>query len=114
MESKIRTYDEFITTTGKRIMELRLKKQYTRKCLANMADISEKFLYEIEIGKKGCSCYIFYRLAEALEVGIDYLADHSEVALQDLEQVWDGLPGYQKEMMGAIMNTIFENFKKIW
>ena len=36
-----------------RIRELRESKKYTRQVLAEKANISEKFLYEIETGKSG-------------------------------------------------------------
>ena len=42
-------------TAGMRIKKLRLEKRYTREQLAYLADISDKFLYEIESGKKGFS-----------------------------------------------------------
>lgn len=54
-------------------MYIRLQHNYTREYLAERADISAKYLYEVEMGKKGCSAYIFYRLASALEVNSDYI-----------------------------------------
>lgn len=48
----IQPYNEFNEKTGKKIREVRLKREYTRDYLAVQADISSKFLYEIEIGKK--------------------------------------------------------------
>lgn len=47
------TYEKFNIQIGKKIMKKRLQRGYTREYLAEMADISAKFLYEIEIGKKG-------------------------------------------------------------
>ena len=38
---------------GIRIRFLREERHYTREYLAEMADISPKFLYEIESGQKG-------------------------------------------------------------
>ena len=46
-------YDEFNIQIGKRIKKLRLQREYTREYLAECADISAKFLYEVEAGKKG-------------------------------------------------------------
>lgn len=40
---------------GNRIRYLRERQHYTREQLAEMADISPKFLYEIESGQKGFS-----------------------------------------------------------
>ena len=52
-------YDEFNIQIGKRIKKLRLQREYTREYLAECADISAKFLYEVEVGKKGVQ-YMFY------------------------------------------------------
>ena len=50
-----------------------MEQEISRTWLAASADISSKFLYEIELGKKGCSCYILYRLAISLGVRVDSL-----------------------------------------
>ena len=44
---------------GYRIRELREMHNYTREEMAEMVEISPKFLYEIESGKKGFSSEIF-------------------------------------------------------
>lgn len=67
------TYEEFKLDTGKKIMDMRIKRKYTREYLAEAADISSKFLYEIEMGKKGYSAYIMFRLAYALGVNVNNL-----------------------------------------
>lgn len=54
-------------------MDVRVSNHFTREFLAEKADISPKYLYEIEIGQKGCSAYILYRLSEALDIRMDYL-----------------------------------------
>lgn len=69
----LQSYNEFNINIGKKIKELRVEKAFSRTLLAARADISAKFLYEIELGKKGCSCYILYRLAVALGVRVDRL-----------------------------------------
>lgn len=58
---------------GNRIRSLREEKHYTREVLAEMAEISPKFLYEIEFGMKGFSAETLYKLAEALEANTDYI-----------------------------------------
>lgn len=52
-------YDEFNIQIGKRIKKLRLQRKYTREYLAECADISAKFLYEVETGKKAVR-HMFY------------------------------------------------------
>ena len=54
-------------------MQLRTDRRYTREQLAYLADISEKFLYEIEKNKKGFSAETLMKLSHALEVSMDYI-----------------------------------------
>lgn len=58
---------------GARIRLLREERHYTREYLAEIADISPKFLYEIESGQKGFSADTLYRLAKALGTNSDYI-----------------------------------------
>lgn len=58
---------------GKRIHQLRKAKGYTRDYLATKTNLSTKFLYEIETGKKGFTAEVLYRLSDALEVKCDYI-----------------------------------------
>lgn len=67
--------EDFLRKIGQRIKTLRLSKQFSREYLAELADISPKYLYEIESGKKSCSAYILYRLSFALTSSIDYIND---------------------------------------
>lgn len=60
-------------TAGTRVMQLRTEKKYTREQLADMAGISEKFLYEIENNKKGFSATTLVKLSRALNVSMEYI-----------------------------------------
>lgn len=59
--------------SGLRIRELREMHGYTREEFSEMADISSKFLYEIETGQKGFSADTLYRIAKAFSVNCDYI-----------------------------------------
>lgn len=58
---------------GQRIKELRLKRRMTREDLAEAAELSVSFLYEIETGKKGFSAYTLGNLSKALNIESDYI-----------------------------------------
>lgn len=58
---------------GERIKTVRLRCGLTREGLAERADISDQFLYEIESGKKGCSAKILLQLSKTLGVSSDFL-----------------------------------------
>ena len=60
-------------SVGKRIKELREKQEMTREELANKAEITTKFLYEVENGKKGMSANNLYKIAIALSTSCDYI-----------------------------------------
>ena len=64
---------DFNVKTGKRIKGQRLKQGMTRDALSQKAKISDKFLYEIEIGKKGMSAETLYKVAKVLDVTTDWI-----------------------------------------
>lgn len=65
--------NNFYEDAGIRIRSLREKRHMTREILSERAEISAKFLYEIEIGKKGFSAITANNLANALGTNCDYL-----------------------------------------
>ncbi len=58
---------------GRRIRNLREINHYTREELAEEANISSKFLYEIESGRKGFSAQTLVKISSALSVSCDYI-----------------------------------------
>ena len=58
---------------GKKLREARQKKGYTQHELAEIADIGNVYLGEIERGLKMPSLNIFIKLIEALDVSADYI-----------------------------------------
>ncbi len=65
--------DKSEASVGARVRQLREERGYSREELSESADISVKFLYEIEKDKKGFSAHTLMKLAEALEVSTDYI-----------------------------------------
>ncbi len=64
---------EFDAEVGKRVRALREKLGYSREKLSELAEVSTKFIYEIEVGKKGMSAYTLFNLSKSLGVSCDYL-----------------------------------------
>ena len=58
---------------GERIRELREIQNYTREAFAEKVEISPKFLYEIETGRKGFSADTLSRISQVLSVSCDYI-----------------------------------------
>lgn len=72
---------------GERIRELREIQNYTREVFAEKVDISSKFLYEIETGKKGFSADTLCRIAQALSVSCDYIMFGEDVGHRGNEKI---------------------------
>lgn len=72
---------------GERIRELRELQHYTREALAEKVDISSKFLYEIETGKKGLSAETLGRLAQELSISCDYILFGEETEHRGSEKI---------------------------
>lgn len=80
--------DNLYKTIGKRILEARKKKGYTREKLAEYARISAMFLYEIETGKKGFTIAVLFRISNALGVKSDYfLKDEIEGQAKHITEI---------------------------
>ena len=65
---------------GQRIRILRKNQNMTQEELAEKAEISTKFLCEIERGNKGLSAATLYHLAKCLNVSCDYILNGSAIS----------------------------------
>lgn len=72
---------------GERILLTRVMRGYTRERLAELAEISPKFLYEIETGRKGFSALVLHNLCKALKVDCDYILTGKQELLYDKKLV---------------------------
>ena len=92
---------------GERIFWLREMRGYTRETLAELADISPKFLYEIEPGKKGFSALVLYNICNALNVKCDYVLSGKQEVGYDKQLVMT-LELFKKEKSAQIANILKE------
>ncbi len=104
------THEKFNLILGERIMEIRVRHKFTREYLAEKVEISPKFLYEIEMGKKGCSSYVLCRLAEALDVSADFLLQNEESLLNqsDIEELYLKFENNEKKKIKDILKILYE------
>ncbi|RHG07371.1 XRE family transcriptional regulator [Dorea longicatena] len=58
---------------GERIKKQRLLLGYSREKLAELADITPRFCYDLELGLKNMSVNTLLKLSTALHVSVDYL-----------------------------------------
>lgn len=96
---------------GERIRQLRVTKGYTRDFLAGKTNLSTKFLYEIETGKKGFTAEVLYRLSTALEVKCDYILvgkSGEEPCNLYINKMLNKYNDYQKQNVLKILELISE------
>lgn len=91
---------------GKRIRELRELQNYTREDLAEKINISAKFLYEIEMGKKGFSAKTLYKISKALSVSSDYIMLGEEPDDPGKEKIIHILEKLELEQTGRIRDIL--------
>lgn len=98
---------------GKRIRKVRENKNYTRDYVAIKADISSKFLYEIENGLKGFSADTLYRIAQTLEVSTEYILSGNNVDgdVMEIEKLLHTFTPEQMKYFTDIIKIIFRMIK---
>ncbi len=102
--------------TGQRIRKLREIHNYTRERFAEKIDISVKFLYEIETGKKGFSAETLYRISKALSVSSDYILHGEEIKHRNAESIvcaLEMLEPKQVEKMIEILHILLDICEKL-
>ena len=65
--------NELYYNAGARIKQLRILNHMSREKLAEKAEITSQFLYDIEMGHKGFSADTLYRISTALSVSTDFI-----------------------------------------
>lgn len=101
--------NEFYKNAGMRIRELRELNHYTRETFAEFADISPKFLYEIETGQKGFSAETLHKISKAFQVSGDYLMDGKESGEDDeLSESIRMFPGAKRDKVMDILKLLRE------
>lgn len=62
-----------VKATGQRIKEIRKQRNMTQEKLAEIAEITPHYVYEIESGLKSMSIHILASISNVLNVSADYL-----------------------------------------
>lgn len=102
--------NSFYTEAGGRIRKLREINRYTREALAELADISAKFLYEIETGQKGFSADTLYRIAKALSVSSEYILSgkNQDDYNEDIVNILNMFDNTQMKKLSQMLKLIYE------
>ena len=104
---------EFNKKLGLKIKKLRERRGYSREKLGEMAEISDRFIYDVETGQKGISAETLYKLSRALNVTSDYLLFETEENKNDLSYVTETLKNLNPSELESVEKIILEISKMI-
>jgi XRE family transcriptional regulator, aerobic/anaerobic benzoate catabolism transcriptional regulator len=89
---------EFLTGLGLRVRTAREERGLSRRVLAEAADVSERYLAQLESGEGNASVILLRRVAKALGMRLTDLLDADQsAALQRINRLVDGLPARRHE-----------------
>ncbi len=103
--------NDFLLDIGKRIRYERKKQSLSQIQLAELSNISDKYLSNIECGRQNPSADVLCRISEALQISIDclILADIPQTNTILNKQIHDLLNGcsvHEREAILKIVNEI--------
>lgn len=76
--------EEFLRTVGRRVRQHRSHSRMSRKRLAELSGVSERYLAQLESGQGNMSIILLRRVATAIKLPLDILvSDQGPVALQE-------------------------------
>lgn len=94
------------TEIGNRIRETREAKNLTREFLAENSEISTKFLYEIENGKKGLSAETLLKLSKTLDCSCDYLLTGIENSRKNSNELLNIINNFDSRQQKRIVELL--------
>ena len=99
---------------GKKLRDARQKKGYSQHALAEIADIGNVYLGEIERGLKMPSLNTFIKLIEALDISADYilrdeLTSGKEYIYDEIAQKLKSLTPKQRKTVADILDGYLRN-----
>lgn len=75
--------DSFLAQVGEKVRTLRQQRGHSRRALAAAADVSERYLAQLEAGTGNCSIALLRRVADALGAPVaELVSDRSPEAMQ--------------------------------
>ena len=68
-----RDFEDYIASIADRVKSIRVRRGMTRKLLSAHSGISERYLSQVETGKANISVALLWRIAQAMDVGVQEL-----------------------------------------
>jgi XRE family aerobic/anaerobic benzoate catabolism transcriptional regulator len=103
------TENDFLSSLGKRVRQLRNGREMTRKMVSQQADVSERHLAQLEAGEGNVSIVLLRRIAAALGVSLPDLFDvqSEDAEKQMISRFLDRLPRHRLEDVVARLTRDF-------
>jgi len=106
--------DRYLGRLGERVRTMRNQRGMTRKALAQYADVSERYLAQLETGEGNCSIVLLRRIARAMSVPVARLVSEGSDPPLDavlFSQFLDRLsPGALKQVRELVLRHFGEPF----
>lgn len=100
--------NDFNKKLGLKIKKLRERRRFSREKLGEIAEISDRFIYDVETGQKGISAETLYKLSRALNVTSDYLLFEVEENKNELSYVTEILKNLSPSELESVEKIILE------
>lgn len=101
---------------GERIKQKRKQKKYTRETLAELLDITPRFLYDIECGSRGISVETLVKISSALDITVDYILFGEPygkpAAPSDILRMIEDCPEKKKDMLRSAVRAYVAGVNK--
>jgi XRE family aerobic/anaerobic benzoate catabolism transcriptional regulator len=100
---------EFLANLGRRVRKVRDQRDMPRKLLSRAADVSERYLAQLEAGQGNASIVLLRRVASALGVQLTDLLDFAEPVPEQrlLRRFLDSLP---PKRLGEVLRRVTQEF----
>src|ERR1700687_435208 len=105
-----RDSDLYLRRLGERVRTLRNQRGMTRKALAQHADVSERYLAQLEVGKGNCSIVLLRRIARAIGLPVTQLVHEGAEPPLDLVLLSQFLERLSPDMLVEARKLVTEHF----
>ncbi|MGR8946480.1 MAG: helix-turn-helix transcriptional regulator [Gammaproteobacteria bacterium] len=99
---------DFLLKLGTRVRQIRAQRGMSRRLLAQSADVSERYLAQLETGKGNISVLLLRQIAGAMGVRVDALMDLES----ELPAVYDSIHERIRQMTAAEMQSLHAHLFK--
>ena len=101
--------DAFLLCLGQRVRQIRAQRGMSRRLLAETADVSERYLAQLETGKGNISILLLRQIAAAMAVRIDALVDLESDLPDGYEVIRDRLRVMSDDELRKISAQLFND-----